>query len=754
MTDKITSVKMVTKLPTKKQMEALSKEELIALLQSQQEKGKKLLKENRRLTSKYDNAVKKQEKLEKKQKELVAKSEEYKAKYEGAVNAFLTGRDHMNARLAELNRSVILLDDALSLGLERALLAMFEEFLAWIEKNKVLLSQTDFGGKGRDVPDLKKGDLTPEREQAILSDIKKLSGSHNNNRRALKRLISNMASLEEVSPEELADLRPELKELINILGMARKRKSPPKKKSRGRVAKKRPIDNKVEGKIEPGKCPNCKDGKLEYLADYVQRLISDARNIEEGLKNVEIRQRIMVCTKCLHLSVELPKGADHPVLPNRTIGVSILVNAMSSLWHGMPLERFSKDLKINQELGNDTLSYNLHDFTRWYLKPLYDSLYAELKKEGVLVMDETPFYVLQDQGRGHLSQKQQEEMTAAGDEAVRSKNYILAVSTPANAKRKLIWYHYIKTRSYQNLKELITPDFEFRTLISDGYQSYFKLVKEYGRKIQCCLIHFRRKVLRACTPVEFASTTAGMDDQTLHDYLLKNLKEGSKGMLCLGVYTDISLVYDLEASIDYEAENWQDDLLKARAEEQKLLDNLDKLMQTMAADEVTQDPNRTDHWQMKKNTRYAEAAVFYLNHRQELRHFLKDPYVTPDSNVVEGRLRVITLIRKAMDHKQNGDYAQDLAMIYSLLGTCKLNGIDARRYITDYSRALYSYCLEKHFNKCYRDPKLNWDPKENSYLQGWSFNEGNITEGFDFSAWSLTNQDILSRYQIKSKLAV
>ena len=79
----------------------------------------------------------------------------------------------------------------------------------------------------------------------------------------------------------------------------------------------------------------------------------------------------------------------------------------------------------------------------------------------------------------------------------------------------------------------------------------------------------------------------------------------------------------------------------------------------------------------------AEAIRYVLNHREGLVRFLDDGRIELDTNTVERAIRPICLSRKNALFASGDDGGTRWAAVASLVETCKLNGVDPRRYFTD-----------------------------------------------------------------------
>lgn len=100
----------------------------------------------------------------------------------------------------------------------------------------------------------------------------------------------------------------------------------------------------------------------------------------------------------------------------------------------MALNNYILPMKDMFEPGNDTISYNLHDFTGIYIKPLYDGIIKAAKEAPVLLLDGTPFDCLESQGVIKSKDRNPEDF------AVSRSNYILCMASPAYSKVQITAY--------------------------------------------------------------------------------------------------------------------------------------------------------------------------------------------------------------------------------------------------------------------------------------------------------------------------
>ena len=163
---------------------------------------------------------------------------------------------------------------------------------------------------------------------------------------------------------------------------------------------------------------------------------------------------------------------DFPIVPGRQISALSIMEINRLMCIGMPLDRSFKLFEKYAKLGSNTVSYSLNDYHFFYHKPLYQTLLKIMKTQRTLIVDETPFNCLQDQGRGRLAKD------ASEDRDISPKNYILCtISAPAE-KNPIALYHCQRSRNAKSLNDFISADFKTEVLVTDAYSGYDTLVRQ------------------------------------------------------------------------------------------------------------------------------------------------------------------------------------------------------------------------------------------------------------------------------------
>ena len=90
-----------------------------------------------------------------------------------------------------------------------------------------------------------------------------------------------------------------------------------------------------------------------------------------------------------------------------------------------------------------------------------------------------------------------------------------------------------------------------------------------------------------------------------------------------------------------------------------------------------------------------DAIDYTLNHWEQLCRFLDDGRIPIDNNLVENAIRPVAIGRKNWLFAGSPEGARRLAIIYSIVATCKLNEINPYEYFCDVVPKIASYSANK-----------------------------------------------------------
>ena len=677
--------------------ENMSREELIAMLMKTQ--------------SELDTT---KEELKKSNKKNVMLEEQLTGVQEVTAEGFR----QVSELTQNLNKRVILLDDVLSMNLIEQIEFAFAEQVEWIQNARSLFNQTPFN-KGSDVKGSKK--KLDDAEAAT----KKLNGSINNAGRSIKRVAKTIA--EAVTAMAGIDKTTYGKAAAAINSFVEPaRKDEDKKKSKGRIAKNRATTKTVSASLKSHVCKSCGGNTVPYeTGKLVDKVIGANHKLNEILGVIKNIHEVEVCEKCGQVSIAIDDKQDVPVIPNREIGIDYMLGCSDFICRGMALNNYISPIRDMFEIGNDTISYNLHDFVGIYIKPLYDSIIRVAKDAPVLLLDGTPFDCLESQGSRKSKDRKSEDVT------VSKSNYILSMAAPAHAKVQFTAYGYLEKRNFDSIRKIITPDYKFKTLVTDGFSGYEQLLDEHPEaKLQHCLVHLRRYLIVAFDFKNYCEKLDVLDDEECRAFVMKDIEEASDKYLIYSAFNAINKIYALEDSVDYSKDDYLEQINSVREKARELLENADTVMEEMIKRHMISNKNNTG-LVGKKGDIYSRACVYWYQQQPFIKEFLNDPLVPPDTNIVEQAIRPITVFRKNANWKATISYMEDLCMLYSVFMSAKKNGIDdVYGWLRTYCRDLYRYCLQKQWTTYIREGKsltkkiLTWDMVS-------------LSEGFDFSKYQI-----------------
>ena len=629
--------------------------------------------------------------------------------------------------------------DAFSRDVITTIQNIFEECLSCVKNYKSAFSNSCFAPKGSDVGSISSAATNNEEKNNVqsqdgnnsqdndnivseINNIKEqmanLNGSYKNQSRHFERIKTLARSVYEYCVKNgMTERATELENILKTLEIKPKHSNKRGgstqgngKKTRGRQktgnlnnAKGRNSQNKID------KCSKCDSDDVINLKTEVSTFIRQSSDLRDAIDAVSQGNDIYVCKKCGTCEMAFDKDKDDfPVIPNRSIGMSLIRSICQFEYNGIPVDRFNSWLTKGFELGHDTLPYNVSDYVAIYLNPLYEMIYNKAKTLKVLLADETVFDCLHSQGKGNMSAKMK-ECRDKGQLEINSRNYILTLASAPASDVKLVYFTYVNSRSTESLGNVITDDFKFEYLVSDAYPVYASISQRLERrKWQTCITHFRREIIKACNPRVYAQDLEKLTEQELTEKLLRDFEpeQMNAPAALLKIFYAIAKIYELESAyqndgsidrntyINYKLEN--------REQMKDLFESIDAAVESIKDRYV--ELTRTGKYRAKsKSSLYAKPLIYYLNHKDSFTTFIENVEVPPDSNHVENMIRRMTMIRSSVKQKVSAHNMQDLCKIVTVYKTLELNGIDTESYLRRLNNSMYAHCINKAMTQYYMD---------------------------------------------------
>jgi hypothetical protein len=264
------------------------------------------------------------------------------------------------------------------------------------------------------------------------------------------------------------------------------------------------------------------------------------------------------------------------------------------------------------------------------LMPIYEAIRKELLQESYLQADETTLKVQDPAVEGKLH-----------------TGYLWSILAPPNGESKpRVFFHYAEGRAGEVPRELL-KDFQGR-LQTDAYAGYNHVFLPDSCERIACMAHIRRKFIEA------QSTS----------------KSSANKVLML-----IAELYKLERQ-----------LLKDRPPEERLerrkrkaFTLLKKLYRTVRAQRKSTLPQSV----------YVKALNYAWEQRVSMLRYLRDGRYEIDNNLIENQMRPVALRRKNYLFAGSHEGAKRAAVLYTILNSCKLNGVNSFDYLYDVLRRVH-----------------------------------------------------------------
>jgi transposase len=252
------------------------------------------------------------------------------------------------------------------------------------------------------------------------------------------------------------------------------------------------------------------------------------------------------------------------------------------------------------------------------LTPLYELLKRQLLKSIYLQADETGIKVLDSEKKGSSHQ-----------------GYLWAYRDVIN---NLVLFDYRPGRSKEGPAGMLKEYNGF--LQTDGYAAYDQFMGREGVKMLHCMAHARRYFKEAED-----------NDKSRSAYALEKIQD----------------LYEIERRIkELSTEE------RYRIRQQEAIPILDELQQWMIEQYKAVTPKSP----------IGKALEYSMKRWKELIVYTTDGSLEIDNNKIENEIRPIALGRKNFLFAGSHESAQRIAMIYSLIGTCKANDIDPLKWTT------------------------------------------------------------------------
>jgi transposase len=267
------------------------------------------------------------------------------------------------------------------------------------------------------------------------------------------------------------------------------------------------------------------------------------------------------------------------------------------------------------------------------LEPLYETLVKKVQQSSYLMADETPIPVQTKDKPGSTH-----------------KGYHWVYYAPVE---KLVCFDYRKGRGRDGPEDFLKS---FRGMLqTDGYVAYDIYEKRDGITLFGCMAHARRKFEKAKD-----------NDLERAEYVLERMQK---------LYMTEREASEKGLSFDQRKE--------LRAEQSlPVLKELEKWMKEQLPDVLPK-------------SSIGQAIAYTLGLWNRLTRYIDNGQVEIDNNLIENSIRPVALGRKNYLFAGSHEAAQQAAMIYSFLGTCKINSIEPYGWLKNTLQRIPDQSIQK-----------------------------------------------------------
>jgi transposase len=326
-------------------------------------------------------------------------------------------------------------------------------------------------------------------------------------------------------------------------------------------------------------------------------------------------------------------------LPSRPLPKAI---AGAGLLAQIVIDKYVDHLPLHrqqQRFSRDGLNIPYSTITDWVgstctlITPLYEVLKKKVLHSPYLHADETPLKVLDKDKKGSTH-----------------RGYYWVYH---NSLDDLVFFDYQQGRGREGPQQILEGYSGY--LQTDGYSVYNIIEEKTDVTLLHCWAHARRK---------------------FHESVQSDPEQASHALTLIGKR------YEIERQA--KEENISADQIKERREKKSIpvLDDLKEWM-TQA------------YMNAKPKSPIGKALAYCLERWDKLVIYTTDGRLNIDNNPVENSIRPVALGRKNYLFAGSHEAAQRSAMLYSLLGTCKLHGINPFEWLRDTLQKINDYPINR-----------------------------------------------------------
>ena len=394
--------------------------------------------------------------------------------------------------------------------------------------------------------------------------------------------------------------------------------------------------------VHPGRMKLPEHLRREEIIIEPQADIRDCKKMGEEITEVlEYEPGELFVKKYVRIKYAKPGGDGVLIgeLPARPIDKAM---AGAGLLAQIVIDKYADHLPLYRQMqrferSGVKLSYST--LTDWIsstcklITPLYEALKAEVLQSNYLHADETPIKVLDKQKNGGSH-----------------RGYYWVYH---NSIQKIVFFDYQQGRGREGPMEILKNFCGY--LQTDGYSVYDVFNKTENITLIHCMAHARRMFNEALD-----------NDKARAAYAIEQIQE----------------LYSIERICKEQSLNVAEVTVVRQQKSAPILKSLDEWM-------------KQQYIQVTPRSAIGKALAYSIERWKSLSHYTENGMLNIDNNPVENSIRPVAIGRKNYLFCGSHEAAQRSAMLYSLLGTCKMHGIEPYAWLKNLLETIATHPINK-----------------------------------------------------------
>ena len=269
------------------------------------------------------------------------------------------------------------------------------------------------------------------------------------------------------------------------------------------------------------------------------------------------------------------------------------------------------------------------------------------------------------------------------------------------------WYDINESRSqdvpYNILKD---ADISKSVVVTDGNQTYDKVLKELSATHAYCYAHLRRAVLDDLTDMKLKDLFQELiSDCSCYEDVSKKFPEFGKKHeisdeegLMMALFFNINCLFALEHDLDITQDDYLEQVKEIRTSHSSFfINNIEKIVEELAKKSVhVIERNGIKTYKSNKQEVYGNSIAYALKRLEGLKQFLSDPEIPLTNSLCERGFRDFAVAKHGFYFIDSIDGTHSFADQMTICRSCINNGVDPHNYMIWLGWNVYQRYMTKY----------------------------------------------------------